>query len=84
VTAPLGDEISDRYKVCVALAIGLVLIAAGATLVWGVDFSIVGADLDTIGVIGLVVGAAGIAVALVLSGGARVDRTRRSDSVTER
>jgi hypothetical protein len=68
----------------VALAIGLVLAAAGGTLVWGVDASVVGVDLDTIGVIGLVVGTLGIALALVLHGSARIDRTQRRDSVAER
>src|ERR671914_188159 len=70
-------RISSGYKVSVALPIGLVLVAAGATLVWGVDTSIAGIDVDTIGVIGLVVGALGIALALVLYGSARVDRTQR-------
>jgi hypothetical protein len=84
VTDPLDDEIPSGYKVSVALPIGLVLVAAGATLVWGVDTSIAGVDVDTIGVVGLVVGALGIALALVLYGSARVDRTQRRESISER
>lgn len=66
-----------------ALPISLVLIAAGAMLVWGVHTSVAGVDLDVIGVIGLVVGVIGIVLALLVSA-PRNARARRRDSVVER
>jgi hypothetical protein len=69
-----------------ALAISLVLAAAGAILIWGVDASVAGVDLDVIGVIGIVVGIIGVVLALLVSarGGAPVDRARRRDYMVNR
>ena len=48
-----------------AIATSLVLMAAGAILIWGVDASVAGVDLDVIGAIGIVVGLIGLAVSLL-------------------
>ncbi len=45
----------------------IVLIAAGAVLVWGVDRTVSGVDLNTTGLILMVVGAVGFLVSLLLS-----------------
>jgi ABC-type Fe3+ transport system permease subunit len=72
VTNHPDDQISRGYKMdrrlmTVPLAVSLVLVAVGATLVWGVESSVAGLDLAVIGVIGIVVGISGIILALVLS-----------------
>lgn len=69
-----------------ALAISLVLAAAGAILIWGVDASVAGLDLDVIGAIGIVVGIIGVVLALVFYawGGPPVDRARRRDYMVDR
>ena len=48
------------------IGVSLVLIALGAILVWAVDASVAGIDLDALGVILLVVGIVGMLVSLIL------------------
>jgi Domain of unknown function (DUF6458) len=47
------------------LGLGLILAAAGAILIWGVNTSVSGVDLHTIGWILLVVGIVGVLISLV-------------------
>lgn len=52
------------------------LIAVGAILAWGIDVeSTSGFDINTIGVILMIVGAVGLAVTLAVFGGRRRGRT---------
>ena len=62
------------------IGISVFFLAVGAVLTWGVDVqSTSGVNVDTIGVILMVVGAIGLAVSLALFGG-----RRRDTVVTER
>jgi hypothetical protein len=47
------------------IGVSLVLIAAGAILVWAVDASVSGISLDAVGVILLVVGALGLVLSMI-------------------
>ncbi len=47
------------------LGVSLLLIAAGAILVWGVTGETAGVDIDAIGVILMIVGFAGLVLSLV-------------------
>jgi hypothetical protein len=47
------------------IGISLVLLAAGAILVWAVDATVSGVDLVTIGWILLIVGAVGVLLSLI-------------------
>jgi hypothetical protein len=47
------------------IGIGLILIAAGAVLVWGVTGEVSGLDVDAIGVILIVVGLIGFVLSLI-------------------
>jgi hypothetical protein len=49
----------------VTIAVSLVLGAAGAVLIWGVDATVAGVDLDVVGAIGIMLGLIGFAVALM-------------------
>lgn len=49
-----------------SIALALLLIAAGAILIWAVHGDVAGVDLHTVGLILFVVGLAGLLVALVL------------------
>ena len=68
------------------LGASLFLIAAGAILVWGVNATVAGLDVDAIGVILMVIGIIGLILSLIFwsswggYGGAR----RRSTYVEER
>jgi hypothetical protein len=67
------------------LAVSLVLAAAGAILIWGIDAEVAGVELDVIGWIGIVVGVVGGLLALLAY--ARrppADRVRRRDHMVER
>jgi hypothetical protein len=70
----------------VALGISLVLAAAGAILIWGVDTSVAGVDLDVVGVIGIVVGIIGVVMALLIHArsSTAVEHTRRRDYMVDR
>jgi len=57
------------------IAVSLLLIAAGAVLVWAVDLTVHGVNLVTVGWILLVVGAVGAFISLILVG--TVGRDRR-------
>jgi hypothetical protein len=47
------------------IGVSLLLIAAGAILVWGVTGEVAGADVDAIGVILMIVGALGLVLSLI-------------------
>jgi hypothetical protein len=47
------------------IGVSLLLVAAGAILVWGVTGEVAGADVDAIGVILMIVGAIGLVLSLV-------------------
>jgi hypothetical protein len=47
------------------LGVSIILAAVGAVLLWGVDASVAGVDLDTIGLILLIVGIAGALLSLM-------------------
>jgi hypothetical protein len=47
------------------IGVSLLLIAAGAILVWGVTGELAGVDLDAIGVILMIVGAAGLLISMI-------------------
>ena len=69
------------------LGVSLFLIAVGAILVWGVQTDVAGVSEDAIGVILMVVGAAGILLSLLFWsswGGAGAFRGRRETYVEER
>ena len=53
------------------IGISLLLIAAGAILIWAVHLTVHGVDLVTVGWILLIVGAVGAFVSLILMGTAR-------------
>lgn len=47
------------------IGVSLLLIAAGAILIWGVTGELAGVDVDAIGVILMIVGAAGLLISLL-------------------
>jgi hypothetical protein len=47
------------------IGVSLILIAAGAILVWAVNVEVAGVDLDAVGVILLVVGAIGALLSMI-------------------
>jgi hypothetical protein len=47
------------------IGVSLLLIAAGAILVWGVTGELAGVDVDAIGVILMIVGAAGLLISML-------------------
>ena len=47
------------------IGVSLLLIAAGAILVWGVTGEVAGIDVDAIGVILMIVGAAGLIISMI-------------------
>jgi Domain of unknown function (DUF6458) len=53
------------------IGISLLLIAAGAVLIWAVDLTVHGVDLVTVGWILLIVGGIGALASLVFMGAAR-------------
>jgi hypothetical protein len=55
------------------IAISLLLIAAGAVLIWAVNVTVHGVDLVTVGWILLIVGAVGAFVSLIMIGTASRD-----------
>jgi hypothetical protein len=72
------------------IGVSLVLIAVGAILTWAVTATVSGIDLNTVGVILMVVGAAGGLISLVFwsswggFGGTRHETVIRDDRVVER
>jgi hypothetical protein len=71
------------------LGVSLFLIAVGAILTWAVNASVSGLELDTIGVILMVVGILGLVLSLIFwsswggFGGERVATRRRTTYVDE-
>jgi hypothetical protein len=65
-----------------SIGFGLFLIAVGAILRWGVTRGVDGANLDTIGLILIVVGAATAVFGLLMSGTFRRTRTVERTDVT--
>ena len=47
------------------IGVSLLLIAAGAILIWGVTGELAGVDVDAIGVILMIVGAAGLLISML-------------------
>jgi hypothetical protein len=47
------------------IGVSLLLVAAGAILIWGVTGELAGVDVDAIGVILMIVGAAGLLISLL-------------------
>jgi hypothetical protein len=68
------------------IGVSLILIAAGAILTWAVHFTVSGVDINTIGVILMVVGAIGLVLSLMFWsswGGSGVAARRRTTYVDE-
>jgi len=68
------------------IGVSLILIAAGAILTWAVHFAVSGVDINTIGVILMVVGAVGLILSLMFWsswGGAGMGARRRTTYVDE-
>ena len=65
------------------IGISIFLIALGAVLAFAVEVAVSGVDLDTIGVILMVVGAIGLVASLVMWGGLSRPRTVVEDSYVE-
>jgi hypothetical protein len=63
-----------------AIAISLLLVAVGAILVWAVNASVSGVELDVVGWILIVVGSFGVLASLLL----RIPERRRDADVLER
>jgi hypothetical protein len=72
------------------IGVSLILIAVGAILTWAVSAEVSGVDLQTVGVILMVVGAAGALISLVFwsswggFGGRDTTVVRAGDRVVER
>src|SRR3989440_6085196 len=54
-----------RYRNHMGIGVSLILIAVGAILTWAVHASVSGVDINTIGVILMIVGAVGILLSLM-------------------
>ena len=68
------------------IGVSLILIAAGAILTWAVNATVSGVDINTIGVILMVVGAIGLILSLMFWsswGGAGVAASRRRTTYVE-
>ncbi len=65
-----------------SIGFGLFLIAVGAILRWGVTRGVEGANLDVVGLILIVVGAAAAVLGLLMSGTFRRTRTVERADVT--
>jgi hypothetical protein len=69
----------------VGIGVSLILIAVGAVLTWAVNASVSGLDINTIGVILMVVGAIGLVLSMMFwsSWGAGAGGARRRTYVDE-
>jgi hypothetical protein len=66
------------------IGVSLILIAAGAILTWAVNTSVSGVDINTIGVILMVVGAIGLVLSLMFwSSWGGVGGTRRTTTYVD-
>lgn len=74
------------------ISISLILIAVGAVLTWAVTTTVSGVDINTVGIILMVVGAAGLVLSMIFwaswggFGGTRRDTTTvvRDDAMSPR
>ena len=66
------------------IGVSLILIAIGAILTWAVETTVSGVDINTVGVILMVVGAVGLLISLVFwsSWGAGAPGNRRRTTTT--
>jgi hypothetical protein len=73
-------------EVGMAIAVGILLVAVGAVLVWGGDRTGSGVDARTIGVVLMAVGGIGVVASMLLSTrttpGPRAARPRERDSLS--
>jgi hypothetical protein len=60
------------------IGVSLILIAAGAILTWAVNATVSGVDINTIGVILMIVGAIGLVLSLMFWSSWGVGATRRT------
>jgi hypothetical protein len=68
------------------IGVSLILIAVGAILTWAVNATVSGLDINTVGVILMVVGAAGLVLSLVFWsswGGFGASGARRTTTVVD-
>jgi hypothetical protein len=68
------------------IGVSLILIAVGAILTWAVNATVSGLDINTVGVILMVVGAAGLVLSLVFWsswGGFGASSARRTTTVVD-
>jgi len=66
------------------IGVSLILIAVGAILTWAVNASVSGVDINTVGVILMVVGALGLVLSLMFwSSWGGVNGTRRRTTVVD-
>jgi hypothetical protein len=66
------------------VGVSLVLIAVGAILIWAVNASVAGVDIDAVGVILLVVGALGVVLSMIFWSSWGGFHSRREEVVVER
>jgi hypothetical protein len=66
------------------IGLSLVLIAVGAILIWAVDVTFAGVDIDAVGVILLVVGALGVVLSMIFWSSWGGFHSRREEVVVER
>ncbi len=59
-----------------AAAFSIILLAAGAILYWAVDKTVAGVNLDTVGIIAMIAGGAGLVISLVMMGTERARSAR--------
>lgn len=81
-----GDPLRDvlRRRRGMSIGFGLFLVAVGAILRWGVTRGVEGANLDVIGLILIVIGAAVAVIGFLMSGTFRRSRTVERSEVTPR
>jgi Domain of unknown function (DUF6458) len=66
------------------IGVSLLLIAAGAILTWAVNATVSGLDINTVGIILMVVGAVGLVLSLIFwSSWGGVNSTRRRTTVVD-
>jgi len=66
------------------IGVSLFLIAVGAILIWAVNATVAGVDIDAVGVILLVVGALGIVLSMIFWSSWGGFHSRRDEVVVER
>jgi hypothetical protein len=66
------------------IGVSLVLIAVGAILIWAVNATVAGVDIDAVGVILLVVGALGVVLSMIFWSSWGGFHSRRDEVVVQR